>query len=175
MIAVYLIIIAISAFYLYFKLIFKHWKRKGFPYIEPKIPFGNLNLVATRKTSLGVNLYELYKATTEPIVGIYLFFRPALLVRNVNLIKRVLVTDFEHFHDRGVCYNPKNDPLSANLLSMPGQKWKTMRMNLTPTFSSGKLKAMLPAIISIGEHLQAFLQPLAEKGAVVEIKDILNR
>lgn len=175
MIVIYLIVITVSALYLYFKLLFTHWRQRGFPYIEPKVPFGNLELVATRKSSFGVNLYQLYKATTEPIVGIYLFFRPALLIRDVTLIKRVLVTDFEYFHDRGVCYNPKNDPLSAHLFSMPGHQWKVLRKKLTPIFTSGKLKEMLPAIITIGEHLQGFLKPFADKGAVVDIKDILNR
>lgn len=172
----YLVIILIlTLVYLYLKFIFSYWQRKGFPYIEPTIPLGNLGLVATRKTSFGLNIAELYKRSTEPIVGIYLFFRPALLVRDAELVKKVLVNDFASFHDRGVFCNPKHDPLSETLFAMPGKKWKNLRSKLSPSFTSGKLKSMLPTIMVVGENLKNYLAPLADKSEVVEMKDVLSR
>lgn len=175
MVTFYLILLLVTIIFLYLKYVFTHWKRKGFPFIQPKIPFGNLDLVATRKTSLGVNLHEVYKETKEPIIGIYLLFQPALLVRDAELVKNILVTDFDSFHDRGIYCNPKKDPQSAHLLALPGQKWKTLRAKLTPIFTSGKLKGMLPSVISIGEKLQDHLKPAADNEDIVEIKDLLCR
>lgn len=165
----------ITAIYLYLKYVYSHWKRYKFPFIEPIIPWGNLSLVATRKTSFGINIYELYKATREPFIGIYLLFRPAILVRDPNLVKQILATDFNYFHDRGIYYNPKYDPMSENLFALPGQRWKNLRAKLTPTFSSGKLKGMLPKIMDEAERLQNYLQPMADREEVVEMKDLLSR
>lgn len=174
MITIYLLIVVASALYCFFKYIFTHWQRKGFPYIKPSFPFGNLGLTARRMTSFGVNLYELYKSSTEPIVGIYLFFQPALLARDAELVKNILVTDFDSFHDRGVYHNP-DDHFSENLFSLPGQKWRNLRMKLTPSFTSGKLKEMLPNIISTGEKLQTYLKPFADKGELAPMKELSNR
>lgn len=84
---------------------YSSWSRRGFPEISPSIPLGNLGAVVSGKKSVGVQLHDLYFQSQAPMVGIYLFFKPALLLRDPELIKRVLVTDFEHFHDRGVHYD----------------------------------------------------------------------
>lgn len=174
MIVVYLLIFAITVIYLYFKYTFGHWERKGFPYIKASFPFGNLSSVATGKSSFGVNIYELHKISTEPVVGVYLFFQPGLLVRDAEIVKKILVTDFDSFHDRGVYYNPA-DLYSHNLFALPGQKWKALRTKLTPTFTSGKMKGMLPIILSIGHNLQKQLKPLADKSEVVQMDEMLTR
>lgn len=86
---------------------------------------------------MGMNLYDLYKCSNEPIEGIYLLFRPALLVRDADLVKCILSTDASSFYDRGIYHNP-DDPVANNMLMMTGQEWKTTRGKLTPTFTSGK-------------------------------------
>lgn len=161
--------------YAYLRYTFTHWKRKKVPYLKPTIPWGNLSMVARRKTSFGINLMRLYESTKEPIVGIYLLFRPALLVRDPELVKKVLAADFNSFHDRGIFCNAKIDPLSETLFAMPGRRWKVLRTRLSPTFTSGKLKGMLPTIMAEGKHLQTYLEPMADNGEVVDMKDILSR
>lgn len=174
MIVVYLLIFAISAIYLYFKYTFTHWDRKGFPYVKPSFPFGNLSSVATGKTSFGVNIYELYKASTKPIVGVYLFFQPGLLVRDAEIVKKILGADFDSFHDRGVYCNPA-DPYSQNLFALRGHQWKALRTKLTPTFTTGKMKGMMPTILSIGHNLQKQMKPFADKSEIVRVEELLSR
>lgn len=170
-----LFILLCTAIYLYLRFVYSHWERNNFPFIKPSIPFGNLGLVASRKASFGVNIYELHKQATSPFIGIYMLFRPAILVKDATLIRNVLSTDFNYFHDRGVYCNPQYDPLSENMFAMSGNKWKQLRAKLTPTFTSGKLKNMLPTIMDEGDKLQKFLVPFANKGEVVEMKDLLSR
>lgn len=123
---------------------------------------------------MGVNLYDLYNCSNEPIVGIYLLFRPALLVRDADLVKRILSTDATSFYDRGVYHNP-DDPVANNILMMTGNEWKSTRAKLTPTFSSGKLKGMMPTIISIGKRLRRKMSTAVEENKTIEIKDLTIR
>lgn len=174
MILIYISIV-IFVVYLYLRHVYSYWERNGFPYLRPSIPIGNLGLVAARKESFGVTIYELYKQSAEPFVGIYMLFRPALLVRDATMVRAMLTTDFSSFHDRGVYCNPKYDPLSENLFAMTGNRWKTLRAKLTPTFTSGKLKNMLPTIMVEGERVMKYLEPMAAKSEVVQMKDLLSR
>lgn len=161
--------------YLLVKRQYSHWEAVGIPSIRPKIPFGNLQSVARNERSFGTAIYDIYKETTEPFLGIYLFFRPAILVRDAELVKNILTKDFQHFHDRGVYCDQKNDPMSANLFSMHGEEWKSIRAKITPAFTSGKLKGMFSMVQNVGSELVKFMQPLAVKGEAIEIRDLAGR
>lgn len=174
MLIFYLIILLFSILYFWTKYVYSYWERTKFPYIKPTIPFGNISETALGSQCMGLNLYDLYKRSTEPIVGIYLLFRPALLVRDADLVKCILSTDASSFYDRGIYHNP-NDPIANNMLMMTGQEWKGTRAKLTPTFTSGKLKGMMPIIMSIGEKLRNRISVAVERNETVEIKDLTIR
>ena len=68
-----------------------------------------------------------------------------LVVYDLDLIKQVLVKDFEYLVDRRAF--EFGDPVLDQMLTvLQGEKWKQMRSLITPIFTSGKLKAMLPLI-----------------------------
>lgn len=175
MILISIIFATFISAYLYIKFIYTYWQRNGFPYIKPSIPLGNLGPVAKRQMSFGINIHELYKSVSEPFVGIYLFYRPAVLVRDAELAQQILTADFRHFHDRGIFGNRKYDPLSANLLSMEGQEWKSLRNKLSPAFTSGKIKTMFSSILMQGDNVCNHLEPYAERNEKVNIKDWVQR
>lgn len=175
MILLSLIIGAITAILVYIKYVYTHWQRHGFPHIKPSIPLGNLGPVAKREMSFGINIYELYKSVTDPFIGVYLFFRPAILVRDAELVQQMLATDFHYFHDRGIFGNKNYDPLSENLLSMQGQVWKNSRTKLSPVFTSGKIKTMFPSILMQGDNLCDHLESLAKNNESVNIKAWVQR
>lgn len=95
-----------------------------------------------------------YQQSKEDIIGLYFFLEPATVIRSMDLLKRIMVSDFDHFMSRGVYYNEKDDPVSAHLFSLSGTKWRQLRNKLTPTFTSGKMKMMLPIIIAISRRFQ---------------------
>jgi cytochrome P450 family 6 len=170
-----IIIILLICVFIFVKRQYSHWENVGIPSIKPKIPFGNLHSLVKRERSFGTAIYDLYKQTNEPFIGIYLFFRPAILVRDRELVKNILTKDFQHFHDRGVYCEPESDPMSANLFALPGEAWKSLRTSLTPVFTSGKLKGMYPTIHTVGEELVKLMKPLAEKNESIEIRDLAGR
>lgn len=174
MILLYLLIFTLSVLYIWIKRVYSYWERTKFPSIKPSIPFGNLSDCSMGRKSMGINLYELHKSSNEPIVGIYLLFRAALLVRDADLVKSILSTDANSFYDRGIYHNP-NDPVANNMLMMTGQEWKRMRSSLSPTFTSNKLKAMMPTVLAIGERLRRQVTAAANTNGLVEIKDLTVR
>jgi cytochrome P450 len=61
----------------------------------------------------------------------------------VELVKNILVKDFQNFMDHTFSIEEKIDPLIGNvLLSLKGQVWRHLRTNLTPLFTSRKIKKM---------------------------------
>lgn len=157
------------------KYVYSYWDRHGLPSVKPHIPFGNLKTVIKKTESFGIAINQLYWQTKGQLAGIYLFFRPAILVRDAHLAQQIMTTDFNHFHDRGIYCNEEGDPFSANLFALPGKRWRNLRNKLTPLFTGGQLRGMMPTILEVGDKLQKHLEPLAERQEVVEIRDIVSR
>ncbi|XP_065075010.1 cytochrome P450 6d3-like [Ochlerotatus camptorhynchus] len=98
-----------------------------------------------------------------------------LFVNDPQLLKDIMVQDFQFFHDRGSYVDEVNDPLSGHLFSLAGEKWKHLRAKLTPTFTSGKLKGMLQTLVDTGIVMQDYVQTYAKDEDVVEIREIVAR
>ena len=81
------------------------------------------------------------------------------------MIRDILVKYFhvfpQHF-DWNISESPK---VNQMLFFMPGNdKWKRVRSILSPTFTSGKLKAMMSNLSDITEDLVKTLGELQQKG-----------
>lgn len=167
---IWLLLVTSLLGYLAIRHIYSYWRRIGFPELEPQIPFGNIKNVAKQKQSFAAVVRDIHLKCKEPFIGLYFFFRPALLVRDAELAKRMMITDFDHFTDRGVFHDEAIDPVGAGIFSMPGQEWKDMRNKLSPTFTSGKLKTMFTAIMEKNSVLEKHLTEKAENSGEVFLK-----
>lgn len=151
---IYLILFITLLFCVYFcfKRREKYWTQRGFPSAEFEFPFGSLKGIGTQK-SLCLGFDDLYKKFKKngPALGLFSFTKPILLVTDPELIKQILITNFENFQDRTIYYNKVDDPISAHLLALQGKEWKERRAMLTPTFTSGKMKIMFEIIDTVGE------------------------
>ncbi len=129
---------------------FDYFASKGIAQDPGFFPFGSNSSwkMTTGKlafTKLTDETYE--KFPKEKIVGWYgPFGEPALIVRDLDIAKAVLIKDFDHFVDRRKMDLSKktNQYFLEMLFSMTGDKWKRMRAILSPVFTSGKLRAMIP-------------------------------
>jgi cytochrome P450 family 6 len=168
--------LVLAVVYVYLKWSFTYWKKRNVPYIERTFPFGNfIDLILTRKP-IGDVFSDIYnKLEGHKYGGFYIFSSPRFVVRDPDLIKDVLVKDFSTFHDRGLYMNEENEPLSGHLFLLQGIKWRNLRIRLTPTFTSGKMKMMFQRLVDCGKELQSCLEQAGEKGDVIEIKDVLAR
>lgn len=168
---------AATMVWLWLRHVYSFWAREGQPHLRPTIPFGNLADVIMRRSSFGINLYNLYRASADSTLftGIYLLYRPALLILDADVAHDMLTENFNSFHDRGTFHSPQHDPLTSHLFNMTGDTWRTYRAKLTPTFTAGKLRSMMSTILAEGENLRRYMQPMAAGRQVVKMKCLVDR
>ncbi|XP_076277121.1 putative cytochrome P450 6a13 [Lasioglossum baleicum] len=171
------LILIITGLYIYYKLfVFTFWRKKGVYNVEPTFPTGNMLPLLTGKLSSAEffkNAYEQHKK--HRLLGVYMLHRPYLILTDPNLIRDVLAKEFSNFHDRGMFCNPETDPLSGNLFQLPGKKWRNLRVKLTPTFTSGKIKQIFPILKETGDTLNKFFDRKVESKESIDVKDIFTR
>ena len=107
-----------------------------------------------------------------PAFGVYFFTNPAVVVSDLDIIKNVLVRDFDVFHNRGLFNNVRDDPLTGHLFLLEDAAWKNMRSKMTPTFTSGKMKMMFNTVLEISNQMLETLKKTSE--TELEMKNILG-
>ncbi|XP_063913808.1 cytochrome P450 6a2-like isoform X2 [Zophobas morio] len=168
-----IIILALLCYLYYRHRFFTYWKKKGVPTYPPKFPAGNITDILLGKEHVYTciaNFYTKLKNEGHKHAGLYFFNGPVYLPIDREIIKSILTTDFEYFTDRGVFLDEDNFPLSGHLFALRGSKWKTLRQKLTPTFSSGKLKAMYDVFLKIIENFVNTVETNAQKEGEINIK-----
>lgn len=153
------------------------WRRRGFVQLSPKFFIGDLGPMIGGKLSLGEFFEMLYNKYKQlKVFGIYFTYQSNIVVTDPLLVQKVFITDFGKFTDRPVPFNLENDKLQAHLFHLPGQQWRDMRVKLSPTFTSGKLKGMFPVIKTCGETLNEYMKKSVFNGVdEFEFHDLMAR
>lgn len=168
-----LLIIFFYTIYVWLKKVY-YWRRKS---IKGPLPipivgnFGNVILAKQSNDAFTKSLYDRY--TEEKFVGVYIGYKNALLVRDPNIIKRILITDFGSFHERGIKVSESGS--SNNLFVADGDTWKTLRPKLTPIFTAKKLKEMFPIIKNCVDNLVLYIDKLIEGNVNYEMKSLISK
>lgn len=189
-----LIITVISLVYFWIHKKYSFFENNGFLHEKPEFPFGNLK-------GVGKNIhiankfrecYEKFKGEA-PLFGLYFFVNANVVITDLDLVKSVLVKDFDAFHNRGLYSNVVDDPLTGlfrlliyslkilttstiaitgHLFLLEDEAWKNMRTKLTPTFTSGKMKMMFNTLLEISDLMVSQLktEPNLE---MIEMKNVL--
>lgn len=156
LINIFLVLFIVLGFFHYK---FSYWKFRGFVTTRPRNPLGDFYDVGFRYhfvEKFGV-LYQKFK-TKAKIIGTYISVAPSLILIDLDLIRIILVKDFHYFQDRGVYYNERDDPLTAHLFAIEGEKWRRLRNSLSPTFTSGRMKQMFFTISDKGGDLIKYIE-----------------
>jgi cytochrome P450 family 6 len=145
---------------------FNFWKKLGIPYVKPTPFVGNLKDCVLLKTTIGEQLQRIYNEHSDkPYVGIFSFDKPSLLIRDLELVKNVLVKDFQTFMNRVLSVEENLDPLFGNNLAVVrGELWHHLRTNLTPVFTSRKLRMMFYLVDTSGKDLADCLEKVTADG-----------
>lgn len=155
---------------------FSYWKNKGIKHEKP-LPFVGNNLKQfMQKASMAMMATETYnKFPDEKVVGFFRGSSPELVIRDPDIVKRILTTDFQNFYARG--FNPHKtviEPLLKNLFFSDGDLWKLIRQRFTPAFSTAKLKAMFPIITERAEKLQVITEEVSHR-EFYDVRELMAR
>ncbi|KAK4878672.1 hypothetical protein RN001_011178 [Aquatica leii] len=159
--------------YTYYQYAFSYWRKKGVPYPEPSIPFGNWCCKSDEYIGFKIKKrYDEFKTKGHKHVGFYFFTSPSYVPIHPDYVKRILATDYRCFADRGFYYNEKHDPLSAHLFHLENERWKKVRAKLTPSFSSAKIKLMFPSLLGVARQLQTAVDDYFVKRTPIDCKEM---
>ncbi|XP_063370810.1 cytochrome P450 6B7-like [Cydia amplana] len=174
MIIIIAIVVLIWTLYLYSTQGYDYWKKKGVKYEKPYPFVGSTSRIFLQKQSITQYVTAIYRRyPEEKMVGYYYSSKKSLVIRDPDLIKRVLMTDFNKFYLRAINPHKKVEPMLKNLFFADGDLWKLLRQRMTPAFTSGKLKAMFPLIVERTERLQT--AAAARLGSEVDVRDLMAR
>ncbi|XP_029663909.1 cytochrome P450 9e2-like [Formica exsecta] len=151
-----IVIGALGIHYLFRNYIF--FKRHGVIHISAVPVLGSLGSVVFRRISFVDFLQKIYNFNPDAkYFGFYVTTTPTFLLRDPEIIKSILVKNFDSFPNRRG-FSDLNEPLFAkNLFSLRGQKWRDVRNLLSPSFTSSKMKMMFTLMSECAVNFANFL------------------
>lgn len=96
----------------------------------------------------------------------------------MELIKQIVIKDFDHFEDHRSFLDEKTDELfGSSLFLMKGEKWRDMRATLSPAFTGSKMRQMFELVSECADDMAKHFQKQASSGqkVVYEMKDLFSR
>ena len=150
---IFLCLFGLIAIYIWYHRNFSYWSQYPVKFIKPWPIVGNCWEICTLKTGLHGQLQKFYERPEfkeESAIGVFIFHRPALLIKDLELIKLLQIKKFECFVKRAIDPDPQHDPIGYNcLLLCPTEMWRQLRARLSPMFTSAKTKEMFPLMLEV--------------------------
>ncbi|KOB76727.1 Cytochrome P450 6B46 [Operophtera brumata] len=157
------VIVSIACFVYYFcTRTLNFWRDNNVAGPKPVPFFGNLLESALRRKHIGVIYKEIYDAyPKEKVIGIYRMTSPTLIIRDLDIVKNILIKDFDAFPERGIAFSKER--LGDNLFHCDSDTWRVLRKKFTPVFTSGKLKNVFQVINERGDQFIDYLENVTSK------------
>ncbi|XP_058821754.1 probable cytochrome P450 28a5 [Topomyia yanbarensis] len=170
-----LIVSAFTALYVYLVWNFSYWKKRNVPGPDPLPILGNMSSFLLRNQPILEELDKIYKKykTKFNFVGIFNVRTPRILITSPALAKNILTMDFKSFHDNefGQMTDKELDPLLArNPFMLNGEEWKTKRAEITPAFTTSRMKAMFPLVEDVASRMTKYIK--SHEDSPLEAKEL---
>lgn len=135
------------------------FKRMGIPGPVPHLITGNFDQLWTSDT---VKVMDKWSKQYGDMYGIYNGDAPFLMVKDLELIQRVFITDFSLFMDRGDVWSTMsgNQYICRALSFVAGNQWRFIRRPVSAAFTGSKMRLMMPAM---NEAVDRFIDLLEER------------
>jgi len=156
-----------------------YWPKRGVAFVKPSEAASLWDLITGKKTLVEMDheYYKKLKAKGVPFGGTSELGKPIVQVLDLDLVKQILVKDFDHFVDRRQI-KFGDDPVVNKMLSiLEGQEWKDVRSIMSPTFTTGKIKRMFQHFNNCGKKLRSYVEstPTVGNGHNVLVQDVVSR
>lgn len=161
-----------ATLYLWMKWKHTYWQRRGVPTVPAHWFFGHFKDVILLRRPAGTVLKELHQVAGEnDVLGIYILHKPFLLLRNPELIKQIMIRDFNVFPNHHFKSSSTTDTVGQwTLFTIDNPEWKYLRSKMSPVFTSGKLKNLFMLMEESGEKMRNHLRDqIRDKSKTVSI------
>uniref|UniRef100_A0A240SY25 Cytochrome n=1 Tax=Lutzomyia longipalpis TaxID=7200 RepID=A0A240SY25_LUTLO len=150
-------------FYVYMTWYFSYWKKRQIPAPPPKFLLGNLPGSVTQKRNLTYDVDDIYREykAQYAFVGIINLRQPNILILHPDLVKEVLIRNFNSFANNSFAnFTDKNtDPIfGRNPFILKGDEWREKRGEITPAFTTSRIETMYPVIEYICKRMTKYLK-----------------
>nr|QZM07471.1 cytochrome P450 monooxygenase CYP9EK1 [Lasioderma serricorne] len=171
------ILLVIYFIYISFFKTCLQYQKLGIPYVSPwKAIHNTLSVFTSSKPVIDI-VKEVYNGFPDArYFGGVNFGKPSIYLRDIDLIKKITVKDFEHFadHSNFLAINP-DEIFNKNLFSMKGAAWREMRATLSPAFTSAKMRNMFGFMNTCAQNFVNSFVKKNEDVIEVEMKDIVTK
>ncbi|RLU15507.1 hypothetical protein DMN91_012501 [Ooceraea biroi] len=172
--AIAIVILSIYYFFNFWNSNF--FKKHGVMHVPPVPIFGNTAPIMFRRKAFPDYMVTLYnKFADAKYFGCYATTTPVFVLRDPEIIKSVLIKNFDSFPDRRGFEYFNDTLLTKNLFSLKGQKWRDMRALLSPSFTSSKMKIMFSLMSECAVDFAEFLSTVPEDKRDMDMKDAFAR
>ncbi|XP_072938293.1 cytochrome P450 6k1-like isoform X2 [Epargyreus clarus] len=112
-------------------------------------------------------MYEQFK---EPYVGIWLFWRPSLIVNSPEIAKNILVKDSALFRNRFV-HSGSTDPIGKlNIFTLNDPLWSQIRKRLSVLFTGSKMRGLQNLVTKKSNELVERIENERKKSKFVDMR-----
>nr|ABX64440.1 cytochrome P450 CYP6AE9 [Bombyx mandarina] len=173
-----LINICVILFVIYYLLTkkYSYWRNRNVSHEKPVLLLGNYGDLILQKKNFGEMAQAIcQKFPGEPVVGAFFGTEPVLIPQDPEVIKTILTKDFYYFNGREISEHVHKELLSYNLFATYGDEWKILRQNLTPIFSTAKLKSMFTLIEKCSKSFQNLLEDETKISKELEVRTLMQR
>lgn len=155
-----------------------YWTKRGVDTLPTMPLLGNTKDICLLREPIGISLkktYDHFKAKGKRYAGYYFLLKPMFVPIDLELIKAIVIQDFNHFTDHIGDINEKGDPLSTHLFNQKGDRWKFLRPKLSSTFTSGKLRGMYDNMLDYSNQFAGLMEKIADGRQAIDIEHMTTR
>nr|UZE89907.1 cytochrome P450 CYP9GP3 [Chrysoperla zastrowi sillemi] len=159
-----LAVILLYKFHNYIVSPFSYWKNKGIDYHLLHDPYTDIfKFVTNTVNSFEEDLANYNGMPDKKVYGIVQFRNPALMIKDPDLLKQVLIKDFDHFRNHSNVLGEEDSVLTRNLFISKDKKWHNSRTILSPVFTANKMRIIFSLMASCGDQIVAYFNKEYEK------------
>lgn len=125
---------------------------------QSKVPLINVPEFVRKimRKPCGIVVHDYYQQMfrgQQPFQVIEAWLFSLVIVQDLEAIKDIMITNFEHFPDRGFYVN-RREALSSTILRLGLDAWKPLRQKISPMLSPAKVKYMFPTVQEVASRLE---------------------
>ena len=167
----------VSLVFVYNKRIFSYWEERNIKHETSgflKRIFWTRLLNKQHTVHITDDLYNAFPK--EPYVGFYDRLTPQILVRDLDLLQKILETDFDYFQNRKDSKFLTNKTLFKHFLTeATGRHWKNIHTCVLPTFSNQTVKTMSELMLKCTQPLLKVISEKAREKCSFESQDLFTK